>query len=97
MLNSLISAGMEGIKNGLDPGDEVRQDLFALSDEEIEELGIETLPSDLHEALDALAKDAFIKETLSESYPYYIAEKKKEILDFNKVITNWEMETYLEY
>ncbi len=97
MLNSLISAGMEGIKKGIDPGNEVRQDLFALSNEEIEELGIETLPSDLHEALDCLEKDPFIRGTLSESYPYYMAEKKKEILDFNRVITKWEKETYLEY
>ncbi len=97
MLNSLIRAGMHGIDKGLDPGDEVTEDLFSLSREEIDEMGIDMLPSDLKEALVSLEEDEFIRDTLSESYQYYLAEKKRELTEFNQVITDWEMSTYVEY
>ncbi|MFW6144654.1 MAG: glutamine synthetase family protein [Candidatus Natronoplasma sp.] len=97
MLNSLIRAGMDGMERSLDPGKEVQEDLFKMSEEEIEERGIELLPSDLNEAIDELEKDEVVKESLGGSYQHYVTLKKEEMKEFKKSITDWEMENYIEY
>jgi len=97
MLNSLIRAGTDGMENSLDPGEEVREDLFTVNDEEIKDMGIEFLPSNLAEALDELEKDEVIKESLGESYKHYLKMKREEVRQFNKDITDWELRNYLDY
>lgn len=97
VMNALISAGMDGIERGLDPGKEVVLDLFDLRQDEIEDLGINTLPTNLEKALHHLEKDDLLRDVLGDSYRYYMKEKKKEIMEFNMDITPWELKTYIEY
>ncbi len=97
MLNSLIRAGMDGIERSSDPGENIKEDLFEKSEEEIQEMGIDLLPSNLREALDELAKDEVIRDSLGESYEYYKNLKKKEIEEFKRDVTNWELEKYLDH
>ncbi len=97
MLNSLIRAGIDGMENSLDPGDEVKEDLFTVNDEEIKDMGIEFLPTSLSEALDELEKDEVIKESLGETYKHYIEMKREEVLQFNRDITDWELRNYLDF
>ncbi|MFO8110576.1 MAG: glutamine synthetase family protein [Thermoplasmata archaeon] len=97
LMNAMISAGLDGMKRGLDPGQEIDQDLFALRESEIQELDIDTLPTSLQESLHHLEEDDFLMQTLGESAQYYLNEKRKEILDFSREITQWEINSYLEY
>ncbi|MEF8873520.1 MAG: glutamine synthetase family protein [Candidatus Thermoplasmatota archaeon] len=97
MLNSLIRAGMEGIERSSDPGESIKEDLFEKSEKEIQEMGIDILPSNLREALDELEKDEVIQDSLGESYEYYKNLKEKEIEEFKRDVTNWELERYLDY
>ncbi len=97
MLNSLIHAGIDGMERSLDPGDEVKEDLFVKSDEEIKNRGIDFLPSDLDEALEELKDDQVIKESLGESYKHYFRIKKEEVREFRQDVTDWELENYLDY
>ncbi len=97
MLNSLIRAGMNGMKNSMDPGEEMKEDLFQLTTEEIEKKGIEILPADLGEALDELEKDEIIRSSLGESYEHYVRLKQKEVEQFNLSVTDWEMKEYIDY
>lgn len=97
MLNSLIRAGMDGMDRSMDPGDEIRDDLFQLSEEEIEEKGIDVLPSDLGEALDELEKDEVVKDSLGDSYKHFNRLKREEVEEFKRAVTDWEKETYMDY
>ncbi len=97
MLNSLIRAGMDGMKNSADPGEEVKEDLFTVSEEKIKDMGIEFLPASLAEALDELEKDEVVKDSLGESYEHYLDMKREEVTQFNLDITDWELRNYLDY
>ena len=51
----MMMAGIDGIKNQIDPGDGVDVDLFELPSEELSK--IDTVPSSLNDALEALKSD----------------------------------------
>jgi len=97
MLNSLIKAGLDGMEKGLDPGEEMRDNLFEFSDEEIRERGIKLLPESLDEALNELEKDKVISDSLEDSYEHFLRLKRKESEDFKSTVTDWELDTYLEF
>ena len=52
---AMLMAGLDGIRNKTEPGDPVDVDLYELSAEEA--AGLNTVPSSLEEALDALEAD----------------------------------------
>lgn len=65
-LAALLSAGMDGMDRGLDPGEPILVDPATISEGERDALGIEPLPTSLDEALDALEKDEVLIEALGE-------------------------------
>ncbi|MDX2051359.1 MAG: type I glutamate--ammonia ligase [Polyangiaceae bacterium] len=52
---AMLLAGLDGIKNRIDPGDPLDKDIYALSPEELK--SVARLPASLEEALDALERD----------------------------------------
>ena len=54
---ALLLAGLDGIKNEIDPGEPMEMDLFELSLDEIREKGIKQMPHTLREAVEAMLKD----------------------------------------
>jgi glutamine synthetase len=63
-LGALIAAGLDGVKRKLEPPPEVTVDPGHLSEDERRRLSIERLPENLGRALDALAKDPVLIESL---------------------------------
>lgn len=71
-------AGIDGIKNQIEPPAPVDEDIYEMSPDELDERGIKQAPGSLEEALDALESDhtflleggVFSKE-LIESYISY--------------------------
>ena len=61
----ILKAGIDGIKNQIDPGEPVSQNIYTMSKGEKKSLGIESLPSTLNEALLELDKDEVIKSALT--------------------------------
>ena len=57
-----LAAGLEGIKEGLDPGMPNEDNLYELSEAERKERGIEFLPQNLMEAVDAFEQDPFVEK-----------------------------------
>ncbi len=51
----MMMAGLDGVKNRIDPGDPLDKDIYALSPEELKE--VPHMPGSLDEALDALERD----------------------------------------
>ena len=82
-LGGFIQAGLDGIRNKLDPGEAVNVDPATLSDDERSARGINRLPSSLTEALDALEADELLMNALGPLRSRaYLAVKRSEAADF---------------
>src|SRR2546421_791948 len=82
-MGALIAAGLDGIKNRIDPGEPQEIDPGNYSDEERERRGIRRLPTSLDEALDELERDTVLVEALGPLLATsYIAVKRSEAAFF---------------
>ena len=80
---AMLLAGLDGIRNKIDPGEPMDTDLFELSPEE--KANVRTVPGSLGEALDALEKDhAFLLEGgvfTTDLLEMYISYKRSREID----------------
>ncbi len=91
-----LKAGLEGIKEKIDPPSSVNRNIFELTDAEKKELKIESLPSTLEEALIELENDKLLMETLGEHISEkYIAAKRDEWNQYCAQVSEWEINQYL--
>jgi glutamine synthetase len=56
--SAIISAGLDGIKNKIEPGNPIDKNVYKMSDFERSNFGIKSLPTKLEESLDALRSDS---------------------------------------
>jgi glutamine synthetase len=91
-----LAAGLDGIKKNLQPAPAFDSNVFALSDEELAQAGIDCLPGSLEEAIKAAEADPFVKETLGDHvYNNYIAGKKAEWDSYKMAVSQWELDHYM--
>ncbi|MDQ6660446.1 MAG: glutamine synthetase family protein [Chloroflexota bacterium] len=84
-IGAFIAAGLDGIKNQVDPGEPQEIDPGNYSDEEREQRGIRRLPTSLDEALDELEHDTVLTEALGSLLAKsYIAVKRSEAAFFQQ-------------
>lgn len=92
----LLAAGMEGIEQKIDPPAEFSGNLYEMSQEELEDKGIEKLPDTLGEALDEFEKDPLIRSTLGEhAFTHYLEARRSEWNEYLHVVHEWELDRYL--
>lgn len=90
-----LAAGLEGIREGLDPGKPQEDNLYELSEAERRDRGIEFLPRTLAEAVEAFASDPFVEKTLGrELRDEFIKYKTQEWNDYHRTVSEWEIERY---
>lgn len=90
-----LAAGLEGIKEGIDPGTANDDNLYELSEAQREERGIEFLPQTLIEAVQAFADDPFVEQVLGKSLSdEFIRYKILEWESYHQSISAWEIERY---
>lgn len=91
-----LAAGLDGIRNKVEPPASINQNLFEMTCAEKAELGIETLPGNLMEAIQELEKDGFVRQVLGEYFvTRYIDSKKEEWKQYAAQVSNWEIDQYL--
>lgn len=91
-----LAAGLDGIKRKLTPPVSVDHNIFEMSEAEKKECGIESLPSDLSEAIAEFEKDTFIQNVLGEHVTKkYLEAKKAEWAQYRSQVTSWEISEYL--
>ena len=91
-----LAAGLDGIRNQIEPPASVEGNIFAMSEEEREKAGIKYLPTSLAEAIDGLEQDALIREVLCEHIcRKYIEAKKEEWKEYCAAVSSWEIDRYL--
>jgi glutamine synthetase len=82
-LGAYIHAGLDGVRNKLDPGRPVDTDPATLSAAARRRRGIDRLPASLGEALDALEADELLMEALGPlRRSAYVAVKRSEVAAF---------------
>jgi glutamine synthetase len=93
-----LMAGLEGIEQGLDPGDPLPMNMYLLSDAELGELGVTTLPRTLLEAVEAFDADPLMEEALGPDLKKSFVElKSEEWWDYHNEISPWEIARYLTF
>lgn len=90
-----IAAGLQGIKEELDPGEAQEDNLYELSPAQLAERGICELPRSLDEAVAAFAEDPFVEEVLgTELRNEFITYKSEEWRQYHQRVSQWEIDQY---
>lgn len=91
-----LMAGLDGIKNKIEPEAEVRDNINALSEEEAIKRGIRKLPTDLLEACEEMKKDSLLRTLLGDRvFEQYYDSKLAAWKEYDSQVTKWEIESYL--
>jgi glutamine synthetase len=91
-----IAAGLDGIKNQIDPGEAiVGKNIWDMSIDERKKLGMIQLPQNLLEAVEELEADEVVRSGLGAIADEYIRLKKAEWGSFMRHVTPWEVERTL--
>ncbi|WP_226480851.1 type I glutamate--ammonia ligase [Natrinema amylolyticum] len=93
----MIHAGLDGIEQDLECPDPVRENIYDFDEDKREEYGIDTLPTNLGEAVDALEEDEAIFNALGDHVgPKFVEAKRQEFEDYLVDVSDWELDRYLE-
>lgn len=91
-----LAAGLDGIRNQITPPESVTENVFEMRLSKKNQLGIESLPADLGEAIHEFEADTYIQEVLGTHITEkYMEAKKAEWADYRSQVTQWEIENYL--
>lgn len=91
----VLAAGLEGIKEKIDPGEPNEDNLYTISDAERQRRNIVFLPQTLQEAVEAFAADPLMEATLGkELRNEFIKYKTQEWEAFHLTVSEWEIERY---
>ncbi|MEO2201320.1 MAG: type I glutamate--ammonia ligase [Nitrosopumilus sp.] len=95
---ALLLAGLDGIKNKIDPGDPIKENVYKLSSEKKREYNIGSLPVSLKGSLDSLGSDSnFLEEVFTTDFLEAYSELKyKEYIAFAQTPTAWEVSMYAD-
>lgn len=95
-LATVLTAGLDGIKNKIEPPKSVSQNIYDMNKDERLENNITSLPISLYEAINELEKNEKIKATLgSHVTEKFITAKLNEWELYRKAVHQWEIEEYL--
>jgi glutamine synthetase len=91
----LLAAGLEGVRQNLDPGRAHEENLYELSPDELTKAGVTELPRTLGEAVAAFEADPFIEATLgSELTAEFVRYKRGEWEQYHQTVSQWEIDRY---
>ncbi len=94
----ILAAGLEGIREQLDPGDPNLVNAYTLTPEQLAERGITMLPRTLGEAIEAFAADPLSRRVFGDAlFDSFVAYKREEWQSYHCTISDWEMKRYLEF
>ncbi|MBU4535085.1 MAG: type I glutamate--ammonia ligase [Euryarchaeota archaeon] len=93
---AVLEAGMDGLKNKIDPGEPTEIDVFGKSMDELSQMGIDVLPSSLWEAYHALEADEVVKSSLGNHvFENFMKLKHKEWDEYRVQVFQYELDRYL--
>ena len=92
----MLGAGLKGIEEKLPLMPEATNNIFHMSDDELDAAGINILPGTLGDAIDLFENSVLMKEVLGEHiHSFYVANKRAEWDEYRMQVTEWELQKYL--
>ncbi len=92
----MLKAGLDGIKNRIEPGEQTTDNIYSMDEDERLARGIESLPGNIMEAVNNLHEDQVIRETLGEHiFEHFVEAKMIEWDVYRTQVHQWEVEQYL--
>jgi glutamine synthetase len=96
-LAAILTAGLDGIENRIQPPEPVNRNLFDMSHEDRCAGHIEMLPASLEEAICEMSRSEFARDLLGDHiFSKYTEAKKKECEGYKTQISKWEIDAYLK-
>ncbi|HET6385770.1 MAG TPA: glutamine synthetase family protein [Armatimonadota bacterium] len=93
---AMLGAGLEGIEKGYELPAPVEKNVYQLTSQERDELGIRTLPDNLHEAIRAAEESELVRRILGDHvFEKLIENKKIEWEEYRRYVTDYELNRYL--
>ena len=96
-LAAYVTAGLDGVRRELDPGEPNLGNMYELGLDEIQRRGIGMLPQSLAEALAALREDEVVQSALGVIYDEFITLKEAEWNEYHSQVSQWELDRYLTF
>ncbi|KRN12784.1 glutamine synthetase [Fructilactobacillus fructivorans] len=94
---SILEAGLDGIKNKIEPGEPIDRNIYHMDGQERKLDHIENLPSTLHNALKAYEADPLMKKAMGpHMYQNYLDAKNMEWNAYRQNVSQWERDRYLD-
>ncbi len=91
----VLAAGLEGVREELDPGNPQVENLYEFTDEQLGARGVQPLPKTLGEAVQAFAEDPFTGKVLGGALKQeFITYKRAEWEEYHQTVSQWEIDKY---
>jgi glutamine synthetase len=95
-LAAILTAGLDGIENKIQPPKPTDKNIFEMTQEERAAEGIASLPGSLKEAVDELEKSKLARNVLGEHiFKKFVEAKNKEWDQYRTKVSQWELDRYL--
>lgn len=92
----MLAAGLEGIEKGYELPPEATDNIYEMTDAERLAAGIDSLPEDLHEAIEVAENSELLKKALGEHvHEYFVRNKKAEWDEYKAQVSEYELDRYL--
>jgi glutamine synthetase len=92
----MLGAGLKGIEDELPLPAEATNNIFEMSDAELNDAGITTLPGDLGQAIELFEESELMREVLGEHiHEFFVENKRAEWDEHRTYVSPWELEKYL--
>jgi glutamine synthetase len=96
-LAALLTTGLEGILKKIEPPSPVELNVYKISQEEKDRMGIENLPESFGQALHAFRHSELMRDMLGEkAYKAYLDSRMQENALYNAEVSDWELKRYSE-
>ncbi|MGB9133996.1 MAG: glutamine synthetase family protein [Candidatus Bathyarchaeia archaeon] len=93
----MLAAGLDGIERKTQPPLPVEEDVYGFDDERLAKFYINTLPADLGEAIAEFKESDLVEKTLgNHTFARYLEVKTTEWREFQRSVTDWEVNRYRE-
>jgi len=93
----MLQAGLDGIERELEAPDPIRENIYEFDEQMREEYGVDTLPGNLAEAIDALESDEVVMNALGDHVSEkFVEAKRAEYARYKAFVSEWEIDRYLE-
>ncbi|MGZ4847500.1 MAG: glutamine synthetase family protein [Halobacteriota archaeon] len=92
----MLACGLEGIEKGYELPDPVEKNIFKMTQQELDDHGIGSLPENLGLAVAETENSEIIRRTLGDHvFDRFIELKKREWDDYRQQVTQYELDRYL--